>query len=86
MPNGHYGDHPLTDLLTHGTNHFPDDMKEAILKLKSLDSSGEHTEMWQTLWRDSWYWSWYTGWDKPIRRFRGRRWLKQQIARLEAKE
>jgi hypothetical protein len=83
MPNGHHGDHPLTDLLVHGTNHFPDDIAELILQLDRITPYSKGDTVWQVVWEKSWYWAWYTGWDQPLRQSRGKRWLKEQIAKSD---
>lgn len=36
MPNGKYGDNPLTDLIMHGAHPFPPDIEEALVKIYSL--------------------------------------------------
>jgi hypothetical protein len=33
MPNGRPGDHPITDMLSHGRHPFPADMEEMIRRL-----------------------------------------------------
>jgi hypothetical protein len=37
MPNGKPGDHPLTDLFSHGTHPFPEDIEEMVRLLASID-------------------------------------------------
>lgn len=37
MPNGKYGDHPLTDMLTHGAHPFPLDMETMLREILALD-------------------------------------------------
>lgn len=37
MPNGKPGDHPLTDLFSHGAHPFPDDVEELIRELARID-------------------------------------------------
>jgi hypothetical protein len=37
MPNGKPGDHPLTDLFSHGAHPFPEDIEEMVRRLASID-------------------------------------------------
>ena len=37
MPNGRPGDHPLTDLFSHGLHPFPEDIEEMIRRLAGID-------------------------------------------------
>jgi hypothetical protein len=37
MPNGKPGDHPLTDMFSHGAHPFPPDIEELIRRLASID-------------------------------------------------
>ncbi len=36
MPNGKYGDNPLTDLTIHGAHPFPPDIEEMLLRIHAL--------------------------------------------------
>ena len=37
MPNGRPGDHPLTDMLTHGMHPFPPEMEAMLREILELD-------------------------------------------------
>jgi|GEM_PF-2617722 len=85
MPNGKHGDHPLSDLMIHGHNTFPDDIRQLIVELYQLD---KERALYSELWTKSWYWSndYFPDKDREQRREEGRRWLREQIQNLKSKE
>jgi hypothetical protein len=43
IPNGKLEDNPLSDLIIHGVNHFPDDVKDLLLR---IDAIGRREARW----------------------------------------
>ena len=37
MPNGKFGDNPLTDMFTHGQHPYPADIEEMLRRLHSIN-------------------------------------------------
>ncbi|MFV2068183.1 MAG: hypothetical protein ACC645_14520 [Pirellulales bacterium] len=46
MPNGKPGDHPLTDILTHGIGVYGEEADQLIRKISSLCSRNELDAWW----------------------------------------
>jgi len=70
MPNGKIGDHPITDMLVHGKHPFPADMEELIWQLHAANP-----KFINELGDDPFYW------EKGWKRWRGRRKLKELLAK-----
>lgn len=80
MPNGRHGDHPLSDLLNHGSSGFGEEVDRLVLELIVSDRSPETLqEVEAILWQ---YWPLIYGADKgalvsqALSRLKG---LKEQI-------
>jgi hypothetical protein len=43
VPNGRYGDNPLSDLTTHGAHPFPPDIEEMLWR---IDALGRRPDRW----------------------------------------
>ena len=44
MPNGKYGDHPVSDLLIHGVSKFPPDVADMIRQLDKVAPVAFHND------------------------------------------
>jgi len=53
MPNGRPGDHPLTDILNHGSSNYPEDIDALVKQLAQMPGFSSVRERVATiLWED----------------------------------